>query len=179
VLAPGSSVLACTKETVDVPCSVIGWISTKGNIARGFLTAHLCDGQIDPGYKGRITLELVNHGPLKIELRPGMPIANLYLYRLTQSSKGYDGAFWGSNRPTAMVGAEDQALSTPRPQFLRMLTSLKPFLKLRRRINGNTYFFRGPSHTPLVSLLWFTGLLQIVGCIVLVITWIKLSRATP
>jgi dCTP deaminase len=96
LLKPGGCILACTRETVNIPLDLMGWISTKGNVARSFLTAHLCDGQIDPGYAGTITLELANHGPLTFALEPDMAIANLYLLTLSSPiDTGYEGRFWG------------------------------------------------------------------------------------
>jgi dCTP deaminase len=104
ILRPGAAVLGCTRETIRVPLEVMGWISTKGSLARGFLTIHSCDGQIDPGFSGKITLELVNHGPLTFALRPGMAIANLYLWELkTPVHQGYRGRFLGADGPTPMT----------------------------------------------------------------------------
>jgi dCTP deaminase len=104
-LAPGESVLACTAETVRLPLDIFGWLQTKGNIARAFLGIVVSDSQVDPGYAGKITLELVNHGPMTLDLRPGIEVAQLYLFRLSQPvSHGYNGRFQGAAAPTAMTG---------------------------------------------------------------------------
>jgi dCTP deaminase len=115
ILTPGASLLACTEEEVDIPHDLIGWVFTKGNVARGFLSAHVCDGQIDPGYAGKITLELLNHGPLTVALRPGMAIANLYLMKLTSATSGYEGRFWGSTGPTPLLGQAVRPVPYPSP----------------------------------------------------------------
>ncbi|RYZ85978.1 MAG: dCTP deaminase [Proteobacteria bacterium] len=100
---PGACILASTEEMVDMPLYLMGFIQSKGTIARGFVTVHLCDGQIDPGYKGHITLELVNLGPLDFRLRPGIAIAQLFFHRLTTPvEQGYSGRYQNSREPTSM-----------------------------------------------------------------------------
>jgi dCTP deaminase len=103
-LPPHGAVLGCTAEFVHMPRDHMGWISTKGNLSRGFLMAHVCDGQIDPGYAGKITLELVNLGPLTMDLQAGMAIANLFVVELTSPVKdGYKGRFSSSVAPMPMI----------------------------------------------------------------------------
>jgi len=51
ILPPNGKLLACTQEEVALPTDKFGLVQTKGSIARGFLFAHVCDGQIDPGYR--------------------------------------------------------------------------------------------------------------------------------
>lgn len=100
---PGACLLASTDEVVDMPLDLMGFIQTKGTIARGFVTVHLCDGQIDPGYKGRITLELVNLSRMQYRLRPGTPIAQLFLHRLSSVvQQGYSGRYQSATGPTSM-----------------------------------------------------------------------------
>ena len=100
---PGCCLLASTLEVVEMPLDLMGFIQTKGTIARGFVTVHLCDGQIDPGYRGRITLELVNFSPFQYKLRIGTPIAQLFLHKLTTAlPSGYKGRYQEALRPTSM-----------------------------------------------------------------------------
>jgi len=81
----------------------IGFIQTKGTIARGFVTVHLCDGQIEPGYNGRITLELVNLSSFSYILRPNTPIAQLFLCQLSEEVvSDYSGRYQFASGPTAM-----------------------------------------------------------------------------
>jgi len=100
---PGACLLASTEETIEMPLDIMGFIQTKGTIARGFVTVHLCDGQIDPGYKGSITLELVNLSRIRYLLRPGTPIAQLFLHKLSTPLKaGYAGRYQAATGPTSM-----------------------------------------------------------------------------
>ncbi len=99
----GCCLLASTEEIVEMPLDLMGFIQTKGTIARGFVTVHLCDGQIDPGFQGNVTLELVNLSPFAYRLKPGMPIAQLFLHKLsTPLSAGYEGRYQMASGPTSM-----------------------------------------------------------------------------
>lgn len=102
VLPPGGKLLACTEEEVEMPFDKLGFVQTKGSIARGFLFAHICDGQIDPGYRGKITLELLNASDFYYKLVPGMPIASLFVFQTDQAIDSYDGRYQNSTSPTAM-----------------------------------------------------------------------------
>ena len=50
-----------------------------------------------------VTLELVNLSPFDYRLKSGMPIAQLFLYKLTTPlTKGYDGLYQKASGPTSM-----------------------------------------------------------------------------
>ncbi len=103
LLPPKGKVLTCSEERIEMPLDIMGFIQTKGSLARGFLVAHMCDGQIDPGYKGRITFEIVNFSDFYYKLVPGMAIANLFFHRLQSPlEKGYEGRYQNSESPTHM-----------------------------------------------------------------------------
>ncbi len=107
VLESGQGILACSTEIVRMPTSHMGFIQTKGSIARGFVTAHFCDGQIDPGYTGRVTFELMNFSRQRYRLLAGMPIAQLFILQLTSAvDSGYSGRYQGAMSPTSMRDAK-------------------------------------------------------------------------
>jgi dCTP deaminase len=100
---PGAALLACSVEIISMPLDTMGFIQTKGSLARGFIMAHMCDGQIDPGYCGKVTLELVNLGNVTYRLTYGMAIAQLFIMRLASKlDHGYDGRYQDSAGPTSM-----------------------------------------------------------------------------
>lgn len=101
-LPPGGIVLACTEEEVDIPKDAFGFVQTKGSIARGFISVHMSDGQVDPGYKGKITLELFNASPFYYKLAPGMQIASLFFMKTDAPVEPYNGRYQGAGAPTAM-----------------------------------------------------------------------------
>ena len=105
ILPPGASILACSEEEVQMPTNRFGLVQTKGSIARGFLFAHVGDGQVDPGYRGKITLELFNASAFYYKLIPGMPIASLFLLATDEPTDAYNGRYQGAGAPTVMRGA--------------------------------------------------------------------------
>ena len=59
VLAPGEFVLGCTQEWVNIPSHMEAVFQLKSSRAReGY--EHVLAGYIDPGFSGKVTLELVN-----------------------------------------------------------------------------------------------------------------------
>jgi dCTP deaminase len=100
---PGMRLLGCSLEVIRMPLDVMGFIQTKGSVARGFILVHSCDGQIDPGFHGKATLELMNLSQMTYQLRVAMPIAQLFFFRLSQRlEKGYAGRYQGAEGPTPM-----------------------------------------------------------------------------
>lgn len=102
ILPPQGKILACSQEEIEMPYNLLGFIQTKGSIARGFLFTQMRDGQIDPGYRGKITFELLNMSEFYYKLVPGMAIASLFLIQLDDEIKHYNGRYQNSGSPTAM-----------------------------------------------------------------------------
>jgi dCTP deaminase len=75
-LPRGKLVLAWTRERVDLDFKgkVAARVEGKSGLARIGLGVHVTAPAIHAGFPGTIQLELVNHGPLEIKLRPGMAI---------------------------------------------------------------------------------------------------------
>lgn len=82
-LQPGKSILGSTVETVNCPSDLSMRIEGKSTIGRLFMIPHVAASGISPGFKGQITLEIVNLGPWGIVLYPGMPIAQLFFEQMT------------------------------------------------------------------------------------------------
>ena len=77
VLKPGEAVLGATREVVNCPSTLSARVEGKSSLGRIFLAVHITAGVVDAGFCGQITLEIVNHGPWSIVLKPGMKIAQL------------------------------------------------------------------------------------------------------
>jgi len=69
-LEPESFVLAMTYESVTVPRDMIARIEGRSTYARVGLSMHQTAPWIQPGWSGPIVLEMMNNGPLTIELTP-------------------------------------------------------------------------------------------------------------
>lgn len=74
---PGDFVLASTKEWVEVPEDLIGFVDGRSTFGRLGLVIHATAGLLDPGFKGNVTLEMSNLGKVPIELTPNSRIGQL------------------------------------------------------------------------------------------------------
>jgi len=97
-LPQGTLVLAWTRETVNLnyEAKVAARVEGKSGLARIGLGVHVTAPTIHAGFPGRIQLELVNHGPLPIRLRPGMAICQLIVEAIKGTpSKAHRSQFAG------------------------------------------------------------------------------------
>ncbi len=101
-LRPGEFLLGETQEALQIPRHLAAWIEGKSGRARHGLIVHCTAPHIAPGWgtprPKRITLELVNLGPVIVRLQARTSIAQLLLmglsspslslYRGTQATQG-------------------------------------------------------------------------------------------
>lgn len=93
LLQNGRFVLASTVEHVEIPRNIVGAIEGKSSVARTGLQIH-CAGYLDPGFKGYVTMELVNFFDLPVILRPGVLIAQLsFRYLSSPCDVPYQGRY--------------------------------------------------------------------------------------
>lgn len=93
-LSPGASVLAASQHTYRMPLDYIGLVQTKGTLARLFVQVTCNDGQVEPGFDGYITLEIVNLSPWVIDIPVGSEVAQLYLMKCSSlTNKPYNGRY--------------------------------------------------------------------------------------
>lgn len=69
-IKPKMFVLAMTYEKVTVPRDMIAMVEGRSTYARVGLSMHQTAPWIQPAFEGKITLEIINNGPLQIELTP-------------------------------------------------------------------------------------------------------------
>ena len=112
VLHPSEFVLGGTLESVHVPDGLVGRIEGKSSLGRLGLMVHSTAGYVDPGFRGKLKLELSNHATLPILLWPGMRIGQLSVLQLTTPAE----------RPYGSPGLDskyqDQVESTPSRAYL-------------------------------------------------------------
>lgn len=98
LLRPHEFVLAETLEEFKLVECIAGQLALKSSRAREGLE-HLLAGYIDPGYQGRLTLELQNARSLHpVPIWPGMRIAQIVFHKLSMlPSKDYamTGRYYG------------------------------------------------------------------------------------
>lgn len=76
-LKPNRMILASTLEWIELPPYLVGHVTGKSSLARKGLSVHLTAGLIDPGFRGQVTLELINFSNRLIQLYPNMKIAQI------------------------------------------------------------------------------------------------------
>lgn len=97
MLQPGEFVLGQTLEWIEIPSILAARIEGKSSLGRLGLTVHSTAGYVDPGFQGRLTLEIVNGASVPILLLPEMPIAQLSFMQLcTASARVYGDPSLGS-----------------------------------------------------------------------------------
>ena len=121
VLHPNEFVLGGTIETVEMPDDLVGRIEGKSSLGRLGLMVHSTAGYVDPGFRGKFTLELANIATLPILLWPRMRIGQLSVMELTTSadrpygSPGLGSKYQGQRESTpsrAHLGFEDVSNGT-------------------------------------------------------------------
>ena len=83
MLQPHEFILAETFECFSVPNVVAGQLALKSSRAREGIE-HLMAGYVDPGFKGRLTLELQNARAMHaVALWPGMRIGQIVFHKMS------------------------------------------------------------------------------------------------
>lgn len=98
VLRPGRVYLACTREYTETH-HLAAQVAGRSSWGRYGLFVHVTAGFIDPGFCGRITLELVATQPVIV--RPGDLIAQIVYSTITGEYQPYRGRYQGDQGPTA------------------------------------------------------------------------------
>ena len=106
-------VLGITRERVALPVDhpinkergvcLAARIEGRSSVARCGVLVHFTAPTIHPGFEGTLTLEIINLGPARFMLRPGMPIAQLIVEEvLGIPFVKADRQFSGQNTPEGM-----------------------------------------------------------------------------
>lgn len=100
LLGAGGFILAAT-ERVTLGNELVAQVAGKSSVARFGIVIESA-GFIDPGFDGCITLEIYNQMLFSILLTPGMPLAQLVVFRLdTPADRIYKGKYQGADGPQA------------------------------------------------------------------------------
>ena len=107
IVHPGEFVLATTLEHVEIPDDLVARLEGRSSIGRLGIVIHSTAGYIDPGFKGRITLEISNLGRIAVALYPGMRICQIAFEEMSSPvSEGY-----GMKRTAKYQGQQTTTLS--------------------------------------------------------------------
>lgn len=88
----GEFILGTTKERVEINRNCCCQIDGKSTSARHGICIHLTAGFIDCGFRGNITLEMVNFGK-DFLLKDGMKIGQLIFFSSPTPAKPYNGHY--------------------------------------------------------------------------------------
>jgi len=105
ILQPNKFVLGRTHEVIELPIREQGpWLAARiegrSSYARCGLLVHFTAPTIHAGFKGTITLEIMNLGPYPIALAPFSPICQLIVEQLDSRPFRNDSQFHGQAEPT-------------------------------------------------------------------------------
>lgn len=110
-LKPGEFKLASIMEYLDMPSDIVGLVHDKSTWARRGLS--LFNTVIEPGWKGYLTVELMNFSDDLLTFESGDPIAQILFLRTDQPcEKPYAGKY--QNQEAAPVAARNEATAAPK-----------------------------------------------------------------
>ncbi len=106
IIQPGAFVLGSTLETVTLPDDIVARVDGRSSLGRLGLLVHATAGYVDPGWMGKLTLELSNQSQMPIALYYGMKISQISFLRLSTpaerpyGSEGLASKYQGQTGPT-------------------------------------------------------------------------------
>lgn len=97
-IPPHSFLLATTQEYIELPDNLTAFVEGRSSIGRIGLFIQNA-GWVDPGFKGRITLELYNASSLPIKLQAGKRICQLVFCKMdSKADTPYQGKYQGQRQ---------------------------------------------------------------------------------
>lgn len=113
IVQPGTFVLGGTVESIAIPDDLVARVDGKSSLGRLGLLVHATAGYVDPGFCGRLTLELSNQSQMPIALYHSMKIAQISFLRMSTPVERPYGSpelrskYQGQTEPTASRVFED------------------------------------------------------------------------
>jgi dCTP deaminase len=90
IIHPGEFILASVYEYIELPDNIVGQIHGRSSIGRLGLIIHTSAGYVDPGYKGYLTLEIINVNKVPIKIYPKTKVAQIVFIETESSEVPYD-----------------------------------------------------------------------------------------
>jgi deoxycytidine triphosphate deaminase len=91
-LRPGEMLLGRTYESFTMPKALAGKLEGRSSFARMGLAVHCSADFVNPGYRGKMPLQLINFGRTTIRLFPFVPICQLMFVPLSSEPERVYGA---------------------------------------------------------------------------------------
>ncbi len=113
IIHPGEFALATTYETVKLPDDLVARVEGRSSMGRLGITMHVTAGDIDPGFEGKITLEISNIGKMPVALYTGQRVCQIVFETMTTPSlRPYghperDSKYMGQDKPVTSKIKQD------------------------------------------------------------------------
>jgi dCTP deaminase len=121
IMHPGEFALGTTLERVKLPDDLVARVEGRSSLGRLAIVVHATAGFLDPGFEGRITLELSNLGRIPVALRPRMRVSQIAIYQMTSPAERPYGhpsrgsKYQGQEGPVASRIASDRPAAPRKP----------------------------------------------------------------
>lgn len=92
IIHPGEFVLGTVREYVKMPDDLVGSVDGRSSLGRLGIMVHTTSSSINPGWEGRIVLEITNLGKTPVKLYPGQRVAKLTFHKMTSPAERPYGA---------------------------------------------------------------------------------------
>lgn len=108
IVHPNEFVLGSTVESVAIPIDLAGRLEGKSSLGRIGIIVHATAGVVNPGWEGKLTLEIHNIGKIPVALYPGMKIAQISFHQMTTpAEKPYKGSYQHARGPEESKDQKD------------------------------------------------------------------------
>ena len=87
ILQPGDFALATTMEIIKLPDNLIARLEGRSSLGRLGIVVHSTASVFDPGWDGRVVMELGNMGKMPVALYPEMRVCALTFEELSSSAE--------------------------------------------------------------------------------------------
>lgn len=87
IMQPGEFVLASTLESLKLSDDLLARLEGRSSLGRLGIAIHSTAAVFDPGWKGKVVIELGNFGKMPVALYPGMRICSLTFEKLTSPAE--------------------------------------------------------------------------------------------
>lgn len=99
-IEPQQFLLANTVERIELPSFLAAQLTGRSSIGRKGVVVHATAGWIDPGFRGRITLEMYNMSEQTVRFECGDRVAQLVFFPLSApAAEPYDGQYQDQEDP--------------------------------------------------------------------------------
>ena len=74
-------------EKIELPDNIVAYVDGRSSLGRIGIVVHVTSGFVDPGFNGRLVLEMTNVGKMPVALHTGMRICKLVFFQLSSPAQ--------------------------------------------------------------------------------------------